>query len=89
MDVKKKTNLFKALSDEKRIAILRLLHQEEQCACVLLDQLELTQSGLSYHMKILTEANLVIGRIDGKWVHYSINPLAKERAIATIKEIFE
>ena len=58
--------VFKALCDPKRIAILQLLRSGEKCACVLLDSLELTQSGLSYHMKILCESGLVSSRPEGR-----------------------
>ena len=40
--------VFKALSDPKRLAILRQLRSGEKCACVLLEPMDLTQSGLSY-----------------------------------------
>ena len=45
--------VFKALCDPKRLAILEQLRSGEKCACVLQETLDLTQSGLSYHMKIL------------------------------------
>ena len=44
--------VFKALCDPKRLAILEQLRSGEKCACVLLEPMDLTQSGLSYHMKI-------------------------------------
>ena len=63
--------VFKALCDSKRLKIIDIIKDEEKCACVLLDKLDLSQSGLSYHMKILTDAGLVNARQDGKWTHYS------------------
>ena len=45
--------VFKALCDPKRLAILEQLRSGEKCACKLLETQELSQSGLSYHMKIL------------------------------------
>ena len=44
--------VFKALCDPKRLAILEQLRSGEKCACVLQEPMDLTQSGLSYHMKI-------------------------------------
>ena len=44
--------VFKALCDPKRLAILEQLRSGEKCACILQEPLGLTQSGLSYHMKI-------------------------------------
>lgn len=70
MDIVK---VFKALADENRITILKLISSEERCACVLLEELSLSQSGLSYHMKILIEAGLVNSRDEGKWTYYRVN----------------
>ena len=64
--------LFKALGDENRIRILRLLHSGEKCACKLLEELNISQPTLSHHMKILCDSGLVTGRREGKWTHYSI-----------------
>ncbi len=75
--------IFKALCDEKRLAILELLREGEKCACVLIDTTSIAQSALSYHMKILTEAGIVTCRHDGKYCHYSLDEagctIAKER----------
>ena len=64
--------VFKALCDPKRLAILEQLRSGEKCACVLLEPMDLTQSGLSYHMKILCDSGLVISRQEGKWTHYRL-----------------
>ena len=77
--------VFKALSDSKRLKILDIIRNEEKCACVLLEKLDLTQSGLSYHMRILSEAGIVNFRQDGKWTHYSIN----EKGIQEAKKILD
>lgn len=79
--------VFKALCDPKRLAILDLLRGGEKCACVLLDSLELTQSGLSYHMKILCDSGIVTSRQEGKWTHYRLNPAGRERAIALLRQL--
>lgn len=73
-------NIFKAFSDENRLRILDSLHDGEMCACELLDKLKITQSTLSHHMKILSEAEIVCGRKDGKWVYYSIHEEGSRRA---------
>lgn len=73
MNNKQIADTFKALSDEKRIDILKLLRNGEQCACVLLEKLNLTQPGLSYHMKILTNSQIVQSRQVGKWTYYKIS----------------
>ena len=75
MDTKYKNNakIFKAFCDENRLMILELLQSGEKCACVLLSDLQIGQSTLSHHMKILCDAGIVTGRKEGKWIHYSIS----------------
>ena len=72
MNERKIAIIFKALGDENRIRILKLLNSGEKCACRLLEELNISQSTLSHHMKILCDAEIVTGRKDGKWMHYSI-----------------
>ena len=69
----KNAKVFKAFCDEKRLAILELLRGGEKCACVLIDQMDIGQSSLSYHMKILCESGVVESRQDGKWTHYKLS----------------
>ena len=63
---------FKVFSDENRLRILEMLYSGEKCACVLLEELEITQPTLSHHMKILEESGFIMVRKDGKWSNYSI-----------------
>ena len=81
--------IFKALCDENRWRILEILHGGEKCACVLLNKLNIQQSTLSHHMKILCDSEIVIGRKDGKWMHYSINQEGLENAKKKIDMILE
>ena len=78
---------YKALCDENRIKILKLLQGGEKCACVLLDDLHITQPTLSHHMKILCDSGIVEGRKDGKWMYYSISQIGAEKAISVLKEL--
>lgn len=73
--------VFKALCDPKRLAILEQLRSGEKCACVLQEPMDLTQSGLSYHMKILCDSGLVVSRQEGKWTHYRLSASGRERAV--------
>lgn len=73
--------IFKALCDPKRLAILEQLRSGEKCACKLQEPLALTQSGLSYHMKILCESGLVLARQEGKWTHYRLSAEGQTRAV--------
>lgn len=84
---KEQTKVFKAFCDEKRLQILDLLCDGEKCACVLLDRLDLGQSGLSYHMKILVESGVVESRQEGKWTHYKISEKGSAYAAALLKEL--
>lgn len=64
---------YKALSDPNRIWILNILKNGEFCACKLLEILNVGQSTLSHHMKILVDAEIVCARKEGKWMHYSLS----------------
>ena len=64
--------LFKALCDEHRLAILDLLKTSEKCACDLLENISISQSTLSHHMKILVESGIVHARKYKKWTYYSL-----------------
>lgn len=70
---KKNSKVFKAFCDENRLMILEMLQSGEKCACILLEKLNISQSTLSHHMKILTESGVVTPRKEGKWTHYSIS----------------
>ncbi len=72
--------IFKAFCDENRIRIIKLLRSGEKCACKLLEEINVTQPTLSHHMKILCDAEIVIGRKEGKWTHYSISEKGVEQA---------
>ncbi|WP_047980291.1 ArsR/SmtB family transcription factor [Ornithinibacillus contaminans] len=67
---------FKALADEKRLKLLNLLADSPEdaiCVCDLMDAMEMAQSKLSYHLKILLQANLILQEKKGTWHYYSIN----------------
>ncbi|MEG0693192.1 MAG: metalloregulator ArsR/SmtB family transcription factor [Oscillospiraceae bacterium] len=83
----KKANVFKAFCDEKRLAILELLRSGEKCACVLIDQMEIGQSSLSYHMKILCESGVVESKQEGKWTHYRLSESGSKYAATLLIEL--
>lgn len=78
--------VFKAFCDPNRLKIMDIIRNEEKCACVLLEELDLSQSGLSYHMKILIESGLVKSRQEGKWTYYSISDTGRKIAIQLLNE---
>ncbi|NJL98952.1 MAG: winged helix-turn-helix transcriptional regulator [Synechococcaceae cyanobacterium RM1_1_27] len=65
--------LFRALSDPIRLKILEQLRTEEVCVCDLCDRLDVPQSKLSFHLRVLREAELIQGRQEGRWIYYSLN----------------
>lgn len=79
--------VFKALCDPKRLAILEQLRSGEKCACVLLEPMDLTQSGLSYHMRILCDSGLVVSRQEGKWTHYRLSEAGRDRALELLRAL--
>ena len=79
--------VFKALCDEKRLAILELLRSGEKCACVLIDTLGMGQSAVSYHMKILCESGIVESRQEGKWTHYQLSGAGSQHALELLKQL--
>lgn len=76
--------IMKAFCDENRLQILELLRGGEKCACMLLEHLNIGQSALSYHMKILTESGVVESRQAGKWTHYRLSEAGCESARALL-----
>ena len=67
-------NITKALADENRIRMLLALSARgELCVCHLIDLLGLAPSTVSKHLFLLRNARLIIGRKDGRWMHYRLN----------------
>ena len=64
-----------ALADPTRLRIVSMLAASPQgaaCGCDLEGPLGLSQPTVSHHLRILREAGLIIGRKEGRWVHYSV-----------------
>ncbi len=79
--------VFKALCDPTRVAIVRLLRENEKCACELSKSLHITQSNLSYHMKILCDSGLVDSWTVGKWTHYKVSSEGSARALCLLQDL--
>ncbi|HEY0929012.1 MAG TPA: metalloregulator ArsR/SmtB family transcription factor [Gemmatimonas sp.] len=73
-DLTRSVQLFHALSDETRLAILHMLTDGERCVCELQAELDAAQSRLSFHLRVLREAGLVTDRKEGRWSYYTIIP---------------
>ena len=74
--ITKVTDVFKALSDDTRLRIIRLfvLSQEELCLCELTDALEVSQYNVSRHLKVLVSVGLLVRQKEGRWVYFQLNP---------------
>jgi ArsR family transcriptional regulator len=64
---------FKALSDETRLRIIKLLEEGELCVCDITAALDMVQPKVSFHLSALKEAGLIKDRKSGKWIHYSLS----------------
>jgi ArsR family transcriptional regulator len=70
----------KAFADPTRVRILFTLKGGELCVCELCDALDITQSTLSTHLKIIRQSGLTQTRRAGKWTYYALAPSAKDIA---------
>ena len=79
-DIDRAVMLFHALSDATRLDALGMLREGERCVCELQDRLDVAQSRLSFHLKVLKDSGLVEDRKEGRWSYYSIVPDALDEA---------
>ena len=78
----------KALAHPARVAILRMLTDRGECICgQIVDVLPLAQATVSQHLKVLKEAGLVRGEIDGPRVCYCVDPKGLERFRELVEKI--
>ncbi len=71
--IDRKSRLLKAIANETRLKMLRLLSKREMCVCELTVALDLTQPTASHHLNILENIRLIKDRKEGKWVFYSVD----------------
>lgn len=62
--------ITKALADESRVRILRLILERELCVCQIIATVKLAPSTVSKHLLLLKHAGLVEARKHGRWIHY-------------------
>jgi ArsR family transcriptional regulator len=65
--------MFKALSDETRLRIIKLLEHGELCVCDIVAALDMVQPKVSFHLSTLKEAGFIKDKKQGRWIHYSLN----------------
>jgi ArsR family transcriptional regulator len=78
---------FKALSDETRIRILKLLLERECCVCEVMQALDISQTRASRNLGLLQDAGFIKSRRDGLWVVYSIDEQGMERYSTSLLDI--
>jgi len=83
MSIQKQEKIFKALSDKNRLRILKMLQRKPLCVCEITDVLQLAASTVSQHLSILSEAGLILGEKDGKWINYRLNLQPDDAAISS------
>ncbi|GAB4113377.1 MAG: hypothetical protein Kow00103_05380 [Candidatus Caldatribacteriota bacterium] len=66
-------NIFKALAEETRFEIIKLLLKDKLCVRALANHLKITESAISQHLKILHQAGIVKREKCGYYMHYSVN----------------
>ncbi|MEO5509572.1 MAG: metalloregulator ArsR/SmtB family transcription factor [Longimicrobiales bacterium] len=80
LDAARAAALFHALSDEIRLRVIGMLFQGERCVCELMEDLDMAQSRLSWHLKTLSDAGVISARREGRWNYYSLNARTLEEA---------
>ena len=77
--------MFKALGDNNRLSIFKMISNGEICACKILENLHISQPTLSRHMKVLVDSGLIKARKDAQWMRYSLN----EEAVRDLDSFFK
>lgn len=80
------TNIFKVLSDAQRRDILVMLKNGRMNAGEIADALKITPAALSYHLKLLKEADLVMEYKQKNFVYYEINATVFQELILWISQ---
>ena len=81
--------LFKALADATRLKILHSLFEKEKCVSELMDELQLAQSHVSHHLKVLKVAGLVEALRDGQRICYRLHDQVRDNLHRTKAEAFD
>ena len=82
-------HLAKALGHPARVAILRFLSQQESCICGdIVQELPLSQSTVSQHLKALKDVGLILGEIDGPRMCYCLNKETCHKAMKFLTKLF-
>jgi len=81
-------SLARALGHPARVAILRLLSTTGECVCgSIVDRLPLSQATVSQHLKVLKQAGLIQGEVEGPRVCYCVQPAALDQLRALLADL--
>jgi len=80
---------MKALSDETRLRILKVLLERECCVCEIMQALDISQSRASRNLGILEDAGFLKARRDGAWIVYSVDWQAANRYAASLAKLLK
>jgi len=81
--------VMKALSDETRLRILRILLEKECCVCEVMQALDISQSRASRNLGILQDAGLLRARRDGLWIVYSVDWESANRYAVSLAKLLK
>jgi ArsR family transcriptional regulator len=79
-EIKENVGLLKMIAEENRLRILCILKKGSCCVCQIIDNLGLSQSLVSHHLKKLKDAGLITDKKTGLWVYYSLTKKGKKLA---------
>ncbi len=85
-DLVSRAEVLKAVADPTRLEILEMLSPQIRCNCHLQEHLDLAPNLLSYHLKVLRDAGLIVGTRRGRWVDYALTSNARDLFTAALPE---
>ena len=88
-DTEKLARIFKILSVERRIRIIELLKRQPLCVNALAHFLGITQAAVSQHLRIMRDAEIVVGEKRGYFIHYRVNEGRLAEFSETARKVFE
>lgn len=80
-------NLFKALNDPTRRAILELLKSKDMTAGEIADQFNISKPSISHHLDLLKQAGLVVSVKEGQFIVYSINTTVMDEMLKWLMQL--
>jgi len=86
LDLATRAEVLKSVADPTRLEILEMLSPQIRCNCHFQEHLDLAPNLLSYHLKVLREAGLIVGTRRGRWVDYALTDKARDLIAAALPE---